>query len=154
CGYDLIDAGPTDSCSECGALADVPRRIGNRVRQPRRAAIGFGLICLSALFLSGVLYRSVSSGSYRSLAPLWVVRSESGSGALPAIDELGRRIRSGGLSDSDVATIVDEALSKRHADWVGLRASWGDVVDAALLGGQLDPGRTRRCLAEAIGVHW
>lgn len=154
CGYDLIHAAASAHCPECGGPADAPRRIGNRVRQPRRIGIGAGLVLVSGLVLTAAIHRAATRGSMRSVEPLWTLRVEARNGSLSAIDEIGRRVRAGVLSAMDLAVVIDEALALRHSDWVGMRVAWGDVVDAGLATGVLDEARTRRCFAEAVGVVW
>jgi hypothetical protein len=75
-------------------------------------------------------------------------------GTVSAIDQIAGRIRDGSLSDTDFAAAIDEALSARNCDSLGLRVAWGDVVDAALASSKLDEARKKRCTAEAVSASW
>lgn len=63
-------------------------------------------------------------------------------------------IRAGALPPGTIRRRADEALDQRLTDWCHLRAAWGDVVDAALESGALDPERRARAYAEAVVPHW
>ncbi len=87
-------------------------------------------------------------------APFETVLADAKSGTTSAIDQIAARIRDGSLSEADFSAAIDEALTARPSDSLGLRVGWGDVVDAALASGKLDDARKKRCTAEAVNVTW
>ena len=156
CGFDLVGApAGSTACPECGA--DVTRhgavRAGNRVRRGGLIAGGAVLMLLGAgpLAMVGLVgLRGVDLTQYKPAS--MIIREVGGPDATmrPALRELTRRLRAGGLSDAQVNALADRALAgqaDRSRPWA---PQWGQFLEAARDEGRLDQGRWDRYLDQSF----
>ncbi len=113
-----------------------------------------GLLCLLIFAALPLTSCGPSKPPTPPKASFETLLSDAKDGTTSAIDQIAARVRDGSLSDTDFTTAVDEALTARASDSLGLRVSWGDVLDAALASGKLDAARRKRCAADAVSVAW
>ncbi len=137
CEYDLVASAQAANCPECGR--DLTRRGAIRIghRRKRRLTLTFGtLLLLAALGGVGFLgWSHFSNFDWYPYKPLWMLRQDAaGTNATKAIAsqrEIIARLVAAKLSQSQIDSIVNEALAAQaniQKTWFGW---WGDFIELA-----------------------
>jgi hypothetical protein len=156
CGYDLHGrpAGAAAVCPECGADLSKPRsrRIGHRRKSRGVLTAGLALLVI-ALGEAGTVGVMVTRNyDWHRIEPVWLLLREAKdtSGQPAALLELIRRLEDGKLSQRQIDTIADTALSLQADANRPWQPIWGDFIDAARSKQRLDDGRWRRYASTSL----
>jgi len=138
CGFDL-NGRPSASqvCSECGTdLNDLLSiRIGNREKRGGMLWAGAAIIALIVLVFAsagGAIYSKVNLNPYK---PMWAMEWQAKNLSRPmadgALKEINSRLAAGKLTDAQIASTSDIALTFQGDRAVPWNPQWGDFVELA-----------------------
>lgn len=131
CGYDLSGVSGTSQCPECGRALSLRRaiRMGVRQRRTRLALSGAFVILMAGALAWSPLHQARKITNM----PIWYLKWQSHNAmtAIPAINEMRRRLNLARLSDAQVRDIVGSALALQADAKLTWLNEWGDLVEEA-----------------------
>ncbi len=146
CRFDLfgLDRTVKQKCPECGS--DVSQSgqvvIGQRAKHKFTVIIALGILTVAAALTAVNLVPIVRSLDWIQVRPAaWLLSDARGNNAADetaAVSELARRIKVGKLSVKYFDEIVEMALAKQAVRSKPFAVPYGEVLDEALMSGQLD----------------
>jgi len=142
CKFDLSGLQSALSCPECGASLAATRAIVPRRVRPR-GLLWLGIILTAIPLCIGITVAVVTATNFNldSIKPFWVLKSEALQGAparsAAALTELGKRIRSGSISEHQFASLASAAITLRRTPSATWNRSWSEIVELARTNGKV-----------------
>jgi hypothetical protein len=142
CCFDLAGLTSAQACPECGkSLSSLNAIVPRRVRPRRLLWLG---IVLTAIPLGiGITAAVVTATKFNidSIKPFWILKTEALQGAparsAAALTELGKRIRSGSISEHQFAALASAAITLRRNPSATWNRSWSEIIELARTNGKV-----------------
>ncbi|MBL8887309.1 MAG: hypothetical protein JNK16_11660 [Phycisphaerales bacterium] len=142
CKFDLSGLQSALSCPECGAsLAATRAIVPLRVRP--RGLLWLGILLTAIPLCIGITVAVVTATNFNldSIKPFWVLKSEALQGAparsAAALTELGKRIRSGSISEHQFTSLASAAITLRRTPSATWNRSWSEIIELARTNGKV-----------------
>lgn len=160
CRYDLSGTSALpERCPECGRAlgGKKPIRIGNRRRSPTLVVLGVASVVGSGAAIGLRAERDLRNVDWMAVKPVWWLTLEARHGGLltadDALKELWKRWNVGVLTESQMASLVELALTMQADRTTKWNSRWGDLIYLALEDGRLAPEQLQRFLRHAPGLQ-
>lgn len=158
CKFDLTGRPETSTrCPECGTELTASAIIhGHRRRSAPKLWAGVMLL-LFGLATTGIVVTAIAGNiNWMEYKPVWWLTREARSSVAttrtPALNELQRRITATELSQAQIDALADEALAIQADQTKTWDSGWGNIVESARSGNQLDQQRWVRYARQAVQV--
>jgi len=142
CRFDLSGLTSAQTCPECGKSLSGPSAIVPR-RVRTRGLLWLGIV-LTAIPLSlGITAAVVTATKFNidSIKPFWILKTEALQGtparSAAALTELGKRIRSGSMSEHQFASLTNAAVALRRTPSAPWNRSWSEIIELARTNGKV-----------------
>lgn len=165
CGYDLIASGlgvegGATKCPECGrdVTAAGSVRIGHRRTSKFALTLGILLLLVGLGGGGGLGYVQARGVNWNPYKPLWLLKREAcgsnGTSAQLAVREILGRAQANRLSQSQIDSIVSEALLAQPNPNVKWYTWWGDAIELAWQAGKVSDATIIQYAKNALNVSY
>jgi hypothetical protein len=138
-------------CPECGWSSGdgQPLRRGNKSPRPSPLIIGIAMALLAAPPLAYLCWNFMMSGLYPPYTSFQMLAAQARRGEDGATTELTRRLATGGLTPSEVSSLVAEAV-RTQSDPKALWGGWSGFVSQAAAMSSISAADLRRLYAHTL----